>query len=184
MMPKDLLKLNLPWITLVIFIFAVSYFFVLRPLISEYRESQTVYADKSNEVATMDEKINLLQIKQKNRDEIDKMSREIDKLYPDSPETSDFIIQIEKLANEKGVIINNLSISESKGSDTKKTKDAKDSQGMTFSFDLSTSYNSLVDILRSLEHFERLTSLDNVNILSHNDDALNIKITGKIFYGK
>ena len=178
--------------------------FGLLPQIKTFNARQNTLNEKQYNLNQHKDKLAILENTKKNWNPTQEMIDRVDKMWPDQDNVSDFIVQLEAMAQKNGVILNSLSITESIVKETKSTgtetkeeegtgknsdaatpkTQAKTEAGTKFSFDTSASYNTLTQIMLDLENFPRFNSLDTLTIgRSSNTDGLSLKINGQ-FYAK
>jgi Tfp pilus assembly protein PilO len=161
--------------------FLLISFFVAWPLVNQIESSQANIENKYADFQSMMEKSESLKKAAKNSSEMAEINSKVMALYPDSKDVSNFIIDLEKIAEEENITLNNLSISEPKTTPKKGDKSA----GSTIQFDFSTegSYSQMSSLVKKLEQFSRINTINTLNIASKGDDLINIKISGMIYYG-
>ncbi|MEI6498947.1 MAG: hypothetical protein WCO23_03215 [bacterium] len=173
---------NLPWIILLIFFYFVIVFLIFLPSITQTETNKQTIIAKQEELETLDYRLQILQKRTHNSDVFNEINSKINNLMPNNTDTSVFIIQLENLANLNGTIINNLSITEPKA-DSKQVK-TKQTQSIAFSFDVNTSYATLLNIIKGLESFPRFNTTTSINLITHDDNNISAQIKGVIYYGK
>jgi len=172
-------------------------FFVLMPTYQRYTQDKSTDAKKKNIVEENNTKINSLQKIAKNSDEFEKIYQNVSNLWPDNPNVSEFMVQIEGLAKDTGLVIDSFSIEEqktitptkAKSSDTddnatatKSTKTTANT-GTKFTMTSKSEYSNVMDLILRMETLARLNAVSSINI-SAAGPSLSINIVGHIYYGK
>ena len=153
--------------------------FVTRPLLSNINETKRVLVLKNDELSDLQDKTIKLQKIAKTTDP-DESYVKVSHLLPDNAEVGNFIIQLENLSTNRQVLIKDLSIAE-----IKNIKEiGKVTPSTQFFFDFDANYQTLLQLVRDLESFERFNSIETINLLSQDNQAIAVKISGRIFYGK
>lgn len=172
-------------------------FFVLMPTYQRYTQDKSTDAKKKNIVEENNTKINSLQKIAKNSDEFEKIYQNVSNLWPDNLNVSEFMVQIEGLAKDTGLVIDSFSIEEqktitptkAKSSDTddnatatKSTKTTANT-GTKFTMTSKSEYSNVMDLILRMETLARLNAVSSINI-SAAGPSLSINIVGHIYYGK
>jgi len=149
----------------------------------------------------------------KDKTKIDQIKLTALEYLPETKNNSDFVVKVEALAKELSVTVKAFSFTEVKAqtkvlSDTSDTvtdsktsakSSSSDSQGSSstvkkevpkneseFSISLSSDYGTVIKFIEKLESFPRINSVDSITITGYDRTSgnLNLRITGRIFYGK
>lgn len=176
------IKSMLLYLSLLVIMTALLLAFILLPLISNIKvgkqqlaEKQTKYNDEENRVVT-------LKSLEKNKDDLQTKIDRINNLWPDDKEVSNFIVNLEGLANQQNITLKNVAISESTSSSASKSD--KKVKKIQFSFDTQTTFNQNLAIIKSMEKFSRFNAISQINFTKDNDGSILMKITGSIYYGQ
>jgi hypothetical protein len=193
-------KLAFPLSAIVILIGALLWFGVIsqaQKIILNNEASK----EKNEQLTKLQAENDSLEKADKNSAEVESIHEIVSNLWPDTEDVSKFIVQIEDLAQEKGVVLSNIAIAETAPKETKSTaatstkpsnvtdstastaKKASKNSGIRFSFDTAAKYNTTLDLITSLEKLARFNSLNSINLSKGSNDTLTVKISGYI-YGK
>jgi len=165
-------------IILLVSITSVLLFFI-KPTINEIKSSKHSLKQKQTDLINSTEKYEALKKASKNEVSIAQIETKILGLYPDDKDISNFIINLEKLAKNENLTFNNLSISEAKSSGKK-----AEASSVQFDFNTSGSYQQINNIVKKLEQFARVNTINNLNLSIKGENDINLKVTGHIYYGK
>lgn len=148
----------------------------------------------------------------KDQPKIDQIKQIVFEYLPDTKNNSDFVVKVEALAKDLSVTIDTFSFTEvkvktpAKTDTSENTDNGKNDQSNTsnstssaqttnkeepknyseFSISLSADYGAIIQFIEKLESFPRINNIDSI-IVSGYDKAsgkLNLRLTGRIFYGK
>lgn len=168
------------YLILLLTLLCLTTFFVVFPLISTIREDKKQLAETQLEYNDDENKAIALRSLEKNKDNLEAKADQIDKLWPDDKEVSNFIVDLENLANSQSVTLKNVAIGEA----TSSAKNDKKNKQIQFSFDTKASFDQNLTIIRNMEKFSRFNSLSQINFSKDSDGLIIMKIAGLIYYGQ
>jgi Tfp pilus assembly protein PilO len=170
------------FILLVVLTVTLVIFFIL-PSVQDIKANKKVLAVKQSEFISKEEEITALKSAQKNPEELKDKITTINNLWPDDKTVSNFIVDLENLANSEGLTFNNVTVSEAKTSTNSKSK-TKKIQTISFSFDTKASFDQDISLINKLEKFSRFNSVDSISFSKDNEGLVTMKISGSIYYGQ
>lgn len=181
-------------ITSVIYIaiFCLIFFFGLKPAISESKTIKDKITSNNTKISANSSKIEAINNITKKQKDFDKMEETVNNYLPDNLNSSQFIVEIEGLAKDLNFNVDSLSMSEpttaEKAAAAKTTKNTDKtaigkSQKNGFTLSGKTEYASMVDFLSRMEKLSRLNTIDALDV-TPDENSLNFKITGNIYYVK
>lgn len=175
------IKSSILYLCLLVSMALLLIFFVVTPLVQNVRQNKKMLADKQALFISQEEKASLLKNMQKNPEVLKNKVGVIDSLWPNDKEVSSFIVDIENLANAKGITIKNVAISENVIS---KEKSKTKRSSIQFSFDIKTDFDKDMAMIKSLEKFVRFNNLRQLNFSKDEEGLVSMKVTGLIYYGE
>lgn len=176
-----------------ILFFGLSYF-VFLPINDQYKKDKAEYAEKQETFNQNNDKITSLQKIVDKPDDFDKIYTDVSNFWPDTLKVSDFMVQVEGLAKDTGVVIESFSIDEQKqvaapkvtdedSAAAKTTAKTKTNAGTKFTMVFSASYATTLNVISRMETLARLNSINSVG-LTGTKDGLSVNLSGTIYYGK
>lgn len=179
-----------------IVIFMAVIIFALDPALSSLKQNKQKVADGQSKLDTTYVKLNALQKVDKHPDQFKATSDVVNNYWPDNLDVSYFLVQTENLAKGNNLIMENFSVEEVKKpvtvkeSDTGKSDGAaktapkKVENGAQFTLSTTTSYLSILNFIKGMEILPRFNTISLVNLSGTEDGNVNMRLTGKIYYGK
>ena len=173
-------------------------YFLLLPTYDRYQKDKKDNKAKEATIDANEAKIASLNTISKKGNDLDKMYDNVNNLWPDTLKVSDFIVQIEGLAKNTGLVIDSFSVDEQKtdqkttatasSSDDQDTssgasKSKSNNSGTKFSLSFKSSYSNALTFIGSMETLARLNSINSISVAS-TQDSLTVTISGVIYYGK
>lgn len=158
-------------------------FFVLMPSLQNLRQNQTSLAEKQAVLTEKQTTLASLEKLNKNIGEFNMVYDNINNLWPDTTNVSGFIVQVEGLAKEQNIVIDNFSVDEANSS-KKEGSDDISKGGTGFTLTAKSTYPVFFDFLTKLQSMARLNSITKISLGQETGDSLSINITGKIYYGE
>lgn len=168
-------------------------FFGLLPAIRSLKGNEDKLAKKQTELNQTYQKIETLQKDSKHPEEFSKISETVNNYWPDNLNVSQFIVQTEEMAKNNGLIIENFSVEEPKTVKPAPTSNKTDSasktakkapDGAQFTFTSKTTYNVVLNLIKSMENIARFNTVSMINLSGDQDGQIDMRLTGKIYYGK
>lgn len=182
----------------VIFLLAVA-FFALSPSINSLKSNRSKLASKQTTLDQTYKKMESLQKASKDPETFKRMSDTVQNYWPDNLDVSYFIVQTENLAKTDNLIIENFSVAEPKttksakadttsddssGNQTTKTEKKSSVNSALFTFTSKAPYGSILNLIKGLEGLPRFNSVSMVSLSADEDNQINLRLTGNIYYGK
>lgn len=173
-------------------LFVAFFYYGYAPINNQYKKNKADHLEKKETIVKNKEKISSLQKIVDNPQDFDKIFTDVNNFLPDSLKISDFMIQIEGLARDTGVVIDSFSVEEQKQAATTKSTGedsaavatkAKTDTGTKFSMVLKTTYPTMMNLVSRMETLARLNSINTISVTS-NGEIVNVSLSGKIYYGK
>lgn len=171
--------------------------FGFMPTMSKLKQTKNGIASEQKKQNDNHNKISTLQKIDHNPGEFNKTSQIVDNFWPDDLNISQFIVQAEDLAKSNNVILENFSVSESKTKNAKKpaTEDEKDKTAKSskntktnseVSFNLTSlaGYSTILEFIKGMETLPRFNAITSLDLNGTEDGHVNLKLNGKIYYGK
>ena len=177
---KNFTKKIMLIICLYITLFAAFLYYGYSPVSNRYKKNKSDEAEKKELIVKNNDKIASLQKIESNSADFDKIFTDVNNFLPDSLGVSDFMVQIEGLAKDSGVVIDSFSVEEQKASTTTKSKT---DNGTKFSMVFKAPYSTVISLISKMETLARLNSISTVN-MTGNGDKISVNLSGKIYYGK
>ncbi|MCL5410683.1 MAG: hypothetical protein M1324_02375 [Patescibacteria group bacterium] len=173
-------------------VFIAIIIFALSPSIASLKQNKQKMAENQSKLNETYDKLNSLQKTNKHPEELKSAEDTVNKSWPDNSDISQFIVQTEGLAKSNSLILENLSIEESKKQKVASSTDDKDSAkkkntaptGTQFTFSLKAPYSSILNFLKGMETLPRFNSLSLINLSGNEDATISVRLTGNIYYGK
>jgi Tfp pilus assembly protein PilO len=151
--------------------------FLIIPASTSIKQNQKLLTEKIERYTSQEKKISTLQSIQGKSEEQTSQLEKINSLWPDEKQVSNFIVDLENMANIENITLRNITISESANS-----KNKKDSE-IQFSFDTKTSFNQILNIIKNLEKFSRFNTIKQLGFANDSEGLISLKVTGSIYYG-
>ena len=173
-------------------LFAAFLYYGYTPINNQYKKNKADHLEKKDTIVKNDEKIASLQKIANNPKDFDKIFTDVNNFMPDSLRVSDFMVQVEGLAKDTGVVIDSFSVEEQKQTITTKptsedssatAKKTKVDTGTKFTMVFKTTYPTMLNLISRMETLARLNSISTINITS-NGETMSVNFSGKIYYGK
>lgn len=181
-----------------------TFIFVIVPLLDNLKENQTEINKMSYELQAATDKLNQLQALDRNKDNIKVTKDLIEAYWPNEAGSSDFIVDLEETTSEIPIIVDSLTVAETKTATTKSTKTTDSSKDTSSKKDTNTSkttttsdksldvtatfksnYDNILLFFQKMESFSRFNTIESVSLSGFDKDSnLNLKIQGKIYYGE
>ena len=193
-----------------------AFIFAINPLLSRLLDNQSKINDMSQELSITQDKLTQLKTLEKQKDNIGSIILAVNGYLPDDSEASEFIVHLEKTTSQIPVVIDSLSVTESKtttsksaskttdssdessskksnsnsdtSSSTSKTTSSKASseKSLTFSASFKSNYDNIITFFQQMETFSRFNTIESISLSGYNekDGVMNLKIDGKLYYGK
>jgi hypothetical protein len=187
---KIFLELSLTLATISVFVI-----FALRPTILTIIDLVKQINERQETIAKMDTKIKSLRTAQTILSQEQNRIQLLESAVPSVPEPASFTRQIEGFSNQSGSIIQNISLSkivlfgsEGKTASKKKEDDFPQSaQSLEFSGGFSGNFESINNLLKSLEKMRRPIKFDSLTLgivksKTENTDNIGLAITGRVPY--
>ena len=187
-------------VTISLIAMALIWFFITKSAIESYYQNKSAYDKKQDDLLTIYDKIEILQKNSKSSTNSANVISQVALLWPDNVDVSKFIVQTEELAKQKNFVIENFTISEKKITSNKSTSSSSDSDSSDsdakakaaksttitqYSFNVNTTYENALDIIKSMERLARFNAITTFNISGQeSNNTVNLNITGKLYYGK
>lgn len=171
--------------SLLIILSALTLFFFILPQYNNFQHNKNKLNDLQQKTAQNSSKIAALKASSTNPTYLDKVYKNVNNLWPDNLNVSEFIVQIEGLAKDSNLVIDSFSIEEQKNatSNTKSANQKNKPTGTAFTLSFKSGYGDFIGFLVKMENMARLNSINNLSINSDSEN-LTINITGSIFNGK
>lgn len=177
-----------------IVLFGGLIFFGFIPALNNLKQSKLKYDQKQQVLRDNYDKIASLQKIEKNPKEFESLSGAVNELWPDTQDISKFIVQIESVAKNSDLVIDNFSVEENAAAKAKPAADSengsssssktKDSTGTKFSLAVKSGYPNMIDLIGKMETMARLNSISSVDMSLIDASTINLKLTGNVYYGK
>lgn len=187
----------------IIIIIAVFYF-LIAPKLSTLVQSQLEVERLGIDLKKADEKLSALKSVDKNRTLLDQAKNEVFALLPDEPGASSFILNIESASSNVGIIVDSLSVAETKNKTTTKASTASEGteksgsattptksttsaeKSLAFSASFTSDYSKAQEFLKRLELLPRFNTVESITLNNYrpDDGTLTLRAEGKIYYGK
>lgn len=179
------------------------FYFLISPKIKEVAENQTSLEDIGSQLTIATSELQQLKKIDKDKEGLSKTKEIVDGYLPDNGEASSFIVTLEHTASEIPVIIDSLSVAETKAAATKSTSDSSDDEAKTgsatpktttktaeksldFSATLVSTQDNIITFLQRMENLNRFNTIESFSLGGYSADkgTLNLRIEGKAYYGK
>lgn len=183
-------------------IYVCLFYIALKPKLNSIKDQYKTLITNQNQLASfIAQKENLAKL-QKDEERIDKALNLAQNIIPKQKQTSDFLIQIEAAARQTGLDLKSVNIQETttskpkkeeeeetttKSKSTETTKEEKTQkkspyQAVGFSITTEGDFKHFLDFLTLTESLARYTALTNISITSSQNNNLQIKIDGEVYY--
>ena len=169
-------------------------YFVFMPALSRLKQNKATFDQKQQVLRNNYDKIESLQKIEKNPKEFDTLSTAVNELWPDNQDISKFIVQIESVAKDSNLVIDNFSVVESTVKKQKATDDSgnasssntktKTDTGTKFSLAVKSPYSNIIDLIGKMETMARLNAISSIDMNYIDESTINLKLTGGVYYGK
>lgn len=171
--------------SLLIILSALTLFFFILPQYNNFQHNKNKLNDLQQKTAQNSSKIAALKASSTNPTYLDKVYKNVNNLWPDNLNVSEYIVQVEGLAKDSNLLIDSFSIEEQKNTSISTVPvDKKNKQvGTSFTLSFKSGYGDFIGFLVKMENMARLNSINSLNISSDSEN-LSINITGSIFNGK
>ena len=186
----NLFKKIIIFFIIYLLILASVIFLFFMPQISNLKKDRQAFLDKQQELDQGKARLTSLQKINSKKDEFKTTSDTINTYLPDNLEISRFVVQIEGLAKDLGITVDNFSIEEKAATNTKNdsSKDSKDSKnketGTKFSLSAKAPYPSIISFIKKMEGLARFHSISSINLSVSENGAVDFNTTGYLYYGK
>jgi len=173
------------------------YYIIAKPRLHAFRNRYKALTENQTQLSGLLAKKEALIRLQKDEKRIDDALNLAQNLVPKTKSTSDFLIQIEAAVTGTGNNMKSININESaKQTQTKeeeetttqkKTQQAQPKEKspyktITFSITMEGNFKQLLDFLTLAESLSRLTNLPTITIVPSQNNLLQTKIDGEIYY--
>ncbi|MFA4995947.1 MAG: type 4a pilus biogenesis protein PilO [Patescibacteria group bacterium] len=165
-------------------IFVAITIFALKPSIDGLKQNNKKITSSRTELNQIYDKLDYLQKISKNPDDLKSTEKIVNNYWPDNSDISQFIVQTEDLAKSNSLVLDNISINEIKNAQTSSTKKNSSPNGSQFTFNTRTSYSSLLNFIKGMETLARFNSISSIDLNGTEEGTINMRLTGKIYYGK
>lgn len=169
-MNKDLLL----GLTFLVLAAAVVYFAVM-PFWQSLKEVKTEVEKKEDRIVTVKKIIQRTEELKTKYEELEPKKEKLDKAIPDDRKTSHLLVQLEKMASNNGLLLNNINFSEDKvsravavseKSQSESQKASKNLSRLSVSTGLQGSYSSFKNFFKSLESNVRIMDVNSFSLTS------------------
>lgn len=167
-------------------LFAALSVLLFLPSYTKLNKNKKIFAQKQTEFSTKVEDLSTLQKFSKNKDDFQNVVKTVEKYFPETLNSSQFIVETEGLAKNLGITIEGFSMNDiSTGSSQSgsKKEDKKKSPETQFSLNGTAPYPKVLEFIVQMEKLSRFNALSALNITS-GEDTVNFQITGSIYYGQ
>jgi hypothetical protein len=188
------------FIAIYLLIFCAVVLFALMPATSSLKQNKTQFSQKQSELNATYTKLNSLQKIEKHPEDFKKTTDSVKNFWPDSLDVGQFLIQTDTLAKSNSLILENVTVNEVKAVKVTPKNDSDDkdddsnpapadSKSKTpastqFTFSFKSSYPSVLSFIKGMETLPRFNSLSSIALSGNEDDTIEAKLTGNIYYGK
>lgn len=195
-------------ISIYLLLFFALILLILLPTSKKLKQNKILIKEKNATLENNFSKISSLQKVEKNIDEFNKINETVVGYLPPLLQSSQFIVEVEGLTNSLGITIDNFSmnatssafdtgsktktetkssdsdLSSSKNNSNQKETKKKNSgtQQNQFTLSVQTDYNKALEFIKQMEKLSRFNSVSSINISSKEDNLINLKIDGYIYY--
>ena len=180
---KNFTKKIMLIVALYVTLFAAFLYYGYSPISNKYKTNKANEAEKKESIVKNDQKIASLEKIANNSADFDKIFTDVNNFLPDSLGVSDFMVQIEGLAKDSGVVIDSFSVEEQKATTSSTSSKTKTDTGTKFTMIFKTTYPVMVSLISKMETLARLNSISTIN-MTGNGDKINVNLSGMIYYGK
>jgi Tfp pilus assembly protein PilO len=177
------------------------FYFLIIPKIDEIAKNQTSLEDIGSQLTIAQSEVQQLKKIEKDKEGLTKTKEIVENYLPDKGEASSFIVTLEHTSSEIPVIINSLSVAESKATTTSKsTSDSSNAENKTgttnpakapeksldFSATLVSTQDNIITFLQRMENLNRFNTIESFSLGGYSADkgTLSLRIEGKAYYGK
>ncbi|MBI4692099.1 MAG: type 4a pilus biogenesis protein PilO [Candidatus Terrybacteria bacterium] len=110
----------------------------------------------------------------------------LNKLLPSQPDSIKFILEIEKIAQQNGLIIKDIDLREAAGSEQKTSSEAKEKlfDSIPVAMKMVGSYKSFYSFLRDIERNLRLMDINALSFIVAETDFYEFNIEGLVYWEK
>ncbi len=188
-------------ITLAIYfvLFAGIFMFILKPSVDNTKKNKKLIAQNQKQIEANFDEIAAMQKIEKNKAEFDQIKSTVLNYLPTTLDSSQFIVEVEGLTKSLDITMDNFSMSETAsvlGGNKDNTKSGDDSNSSAknskksksgtmqnqFTMTGKTNFAKTLQLLQQMEKLSRFNSISSLDIISQDDNGVNIKVTGNIYY--
>lgn len=167
-------------------------FFGVYPEMSKYSTNKSELSETRARIEEAEFKLSELNKLKNNSAEIKEVNDFVVGLLPENKSTSDFVVKSEAMTDGISVIIDSLttgsgtSFKKSATAASNTTEEKSVENSIEFTITSTNGYNTILDIIKRLESFPRFNIIDTIYISGRSRDTgyLNLRLIGRIFYGK
>lgn len=176
-----------------IVIIAALLVFGILPYFNNLTRNQSEYQKVRSDLNAALSKYTQLTKLSKDQQEINDIKDDVFELLPENPETADFVVKVEALAEDLSVpdYISSVSTSQEtySGSTTakkKSTASGTNKSEIAYSIVFKSNYTTVESFIEKLLAFPRFTAIQSINASGYDseNDTLNFKLNGLLYYGK
>lgn len=108
----------------------------------------------------------------------------LNKMLPDHPDSIKFIIELNNVLNNNGMLLKNIDVNDAKSEEKPDFGQEQSIETMEFTIKTTGSYGSFYSFLKDLERDLRLVNINSLNFVSSETDSYEFNITGSAYWKK
>lgn len=167
------------------------YFTFTKSKFDEVKAVKAVNADYEQALENAEKLIKVRDQVLKTYNTIDQKDKDrLEKLIPDNIDNVRLIIDIKGIGQQHGLVLRNLktsasnSVTPGKAGVAVPTSDSNIYNTMTISFDVTTTYQGFIDLLKSLESSLRILDISRISVTSNDTGLYEYKVELKTYWLK
>lgn len=167
-----------------VIIFIGIIFFLLNPALDEIEKSKKTITDERKALSANYDEIASLQKIAKEQISFNAIKNTVLGYLPGSLNSSQFIVELEGLAKNTDITINNFSMNATSINTEKDPKKKKKSttQQNDFSLNIKADFAKTMSFVAQMEKLSRFNSISTINITSTENNGADVTIKGSIYY--
>lgn len=200
-MKSPLIQIIIKGLATIIVVVGIFYL-LITPKLSNMVKNQLEVEKLGYDLKKADDKLSALKEFEKNKEGLDQTKGEVFGLLPDEASASGFILNIESISRQLGVVVDSLSVNEIKATKAPaKTDDnttakaaepaaaapkAAAEKALSFSANLTADYGKSQSFLKALEMLPRFNTVETLSLTNYSIETgtMNLRTEGKIYYGR
>lgn len=186
---------------------AIFYYLIL-PELGNLAKNQIALEKVSSEYRQADRKLKDLNKINKNKADLQSTEKTVNDYLPDTPSASTFIVSLEQMTSQTPIIIDSLSVTETKTQKTASKKPSNDSEttsdkktqttsastsatqssekALEFNASFKAEYNNILAFFSKIEKMDRFNTIESFSLgnMDEKTSTISFQAAGKIYYGK